>query len=188
VFVLGGARSGKSRYAQERAEQAAGAGGTVLFVATAEAHDEEMRERVRRHRLARPGHWTTVEAPRGVARAVADAAPGTGAVLVDCLTLLMTNLLLSCEPLASGTPSDAGAAEAEVLAEIERVLAAARALPAPVILVSNEVGLGVVPPSELGRAFRDIAGRAHQRVAAEADEVVFLVAGIPQRIKGVDNA
>ena len=186
MFVLGGARSGKSRYAQERAEQAAGPGGRVLFIATAEARDEEMRERVRRHRLARPGHWTTVEAPRLAARAVADAAPGTGAVLVDCLTLLMTNLLL--EPLdlsdAGAAEADAGAAEAEVLAEIERLLAAARAAPAPVILVSNEVGLGVVPPSELGRAFRDIAGRAHQRVAAEADEVVFLVAGIPQRIKG----
>ena len=186
MFVLGGARSGKSRYAQERAEQAAGPGGKVLFIATAEARDEEMRERVRRHRLARPGHWITVEAPLAAARALADAAPGTGAVLVDCLTLLMTNHLLTREPLGArgAADADAAAAEAEVLAEIERLLAAARAAPAPVILVSNEVGLGVVPPSELGRVFRDIAGRAHQRVAAEADEVVFLVAGIPQKIKG----
>jgi len=106
---------------------------------------------------------------------VAKAGPQAGAILVDCLTLLASNLLLASP--------DAAAAEAAVMEEIERVLAAARAAGPVVILVSNEVGQGVVPESELGRAFRDIAGRAHQRVVAEADEVVFLTAGIPQRLK-----
>jgi len=175
LFVLGGARSGKSRYAQARAREAAGPGGRVVFVATAEARDGEMRERIRRHRLERPPEWTTLEAPLQAGEAVAKAGPQAGAILVDCLTLLASNLLLASP--------DAAAAEAAVMEEIERVLAAARAAGPTVILVSNEVGQGVVPESELGRAFRDIAGRAHQRVAAEADEVVFLTAGIPQRLK-----
>lgn len=175
LFVLGGARSGKSRYAQARAREAAGPGGRVVFVATAEARDGEMRERIRRHRLERPPEWTTLEAPLGAGEAVGRAGPQADAILVDCLTLLVSNLLLASP--------DVGAVEAAVMAEIERVLAGARAGRATVILVSNEVGQGVVPKSELGRAFRDIAGRAHQRVAAEADEVVFLTAGIPQRLK-----
>jgi len=173
--VLGGARSGKSRYAQARASEEAGPGGTVTFIATAEARDPEMRERIRRHRQDRPSGWVTLEAPRDAGRALQGVGPEAGAVLVDCLTLLVSNLLLS-EP-------DARKAEQAVLEEVRRLLAAARAAPVPVILVSNEVGQGVVPPSELGRAFRDIAGRAHQLVAAEADEVVFLTAGLPQRLK-----
>jgi adenosylcobinamide kinase/adenosylcobinamide-phosphate guanylyltransferase len=175
LFVLGGARSGKSRYAQARALEAAGTAGRVAFIATAEPRDEEMRERIGRHRQGRPAGWVTLEAPLRAGEALEEVGPEAGAILVDCLTLLASNLLLSAP--------DAGKAEAAVMGEIERVLAAARAAPVPVILVSNEVGQGVVPDSELGRAFRDIAGRAHQRVAAEADEVVFLTAGIPQRLK-----
>ena len=174
LFVLGGARSGKSRYAQARAAEAAGPGRPVAFLATAEGLDPEMRERIRRHRQDRPSGWLTLEAPREPARALEGLGPEAGAVLVDCLTLLISNLQLA----------QAGAgAEQAVLEEIRRLLAAARAAPVPVVLVSNEVGQGVVPASPLGRAFRDIAGRAHQLVAAEADEVVFLTAGLPQRLK-----
>jgi len=173
--VLGGARSGKSRYAQLRAAEAAGPRGKVAFIATAEARDGEMRERIRRHRLDRPPGWTTLEAPLRAGEALAQVGPEAGAILVDCLTLLVSNLMLAWP--------DAGGAEPAVMEEVERLLAAARAAGAPVILVSNEVGQGVVPESGLGRAFRDIAGRAHQRVAMEADEVVFLTAGIPQRLK-----
>ena len=174
LFVLGGARSGKSRYAQARAAEAAGPGRPVAFLATAEGLDPEMRARIRRHRQDRPSGWLTLEAPREPARALEGLGPEAGAVLVDCLTLLISNLQLA----------QAGAgAEQAVLDEIRRLLAAARAAAVPVILVSNEVGQGVVPASPLGRAFRDIAGRAHQLVAAEADEVVFLTAGLPQRLK-----
>lgn len=175
LFVLGGARSGKSRYAQARAAEASGPGRPVAFLATAEGLDPEMRERIRRHRQDRPAGWLTLEAPREPARALAGLGPEPGAVLVDCLTLLISNLLVS--------GPDAERAEQAVLEEIRRLLAAARTAAVPVILVSNEVGQGVVPASPLGRAFRDIAGRAHQLVAAEADEVVFLTAGLPQRLK-----
>ena len=175
LFVLGGARSGKSRYAQSRAAQAAGPGRPVAFIATAEGRDEEMQGRIDRHRRDRPAGWITLEAPREAGKALQGIGPEAGAVLVDCLTLLVSNLLLAAP--------DPGKAEQAVLAEIASLLAAARAAPAPVILVSNEVGQGVVPPTELGRAFRDIAGRAHQLVAAEADEVVFLTAGLPQKLK-----
>jgi adenosylcobinamide kinase/adenosylcobinamide-phosphate guanylyltransferase len=174
LFVLGGARSGKSRYAQARAAEAAGPGRPVAFLATAEGLDPEMRERIRRHRQDRPSGWLTLEAPREPARALEGLGPEAGAVLVDCLTLLISNLQLAAP--------EAGAEQA-VLDEIRRLLAAARAAAVPVILVSNEVGQGVVPASPLGRAFRDIAGRAHQLVAAEADEVVFLTAGLPPRLK-----
>jgi adenosylcobinamide kinase/adenosylcobinamide-phosphate guanylyltransferase len=176
LFVLGGARSGKSRYAQARAAEAAGPGRPVAFVATAEGLDPEMRERIRRHRQDRPSGWLTLEAPREPARALEGLGPEAGAVLVDCLTLLISNLQLA-EPGAGAEQEQA------VLGEIRRLLAAARAAPVQVILVSNEVGQGVVPASPLGRAFRDIAGRAHQLVAAEADEVVFLTAGLAQRLK-----
>jgi adenosylcobinamide kinase/adenosylcobinamide-phosphate guanylyltransferase len=175
LFVLGGARSGKSRYAQSRAAAAAGPGRPVAFLATAEAGDEEMRRRIQRHRRDRPAGWITLEAPREAGRTLRGLGPEAGAVLVDCLTQLMTNLLLAAPDPAQG--------ERAVLEEIGGLLAAARAAPVPVILVSNEVGQGVVPPTELGRAFRDIAGRAHQLVAAEADEVVFLTAGLPHKLK-----
>ncbi len=193
LFVLGGARSGKSRYAQARAAEAAGPGRPVAFIATAEARDEEMRQRVQKHRQDRPSEWITLEAPREVGRALRElgapagavgvagavsaggAAGVVGAVVVDCLTLLVSNLLL-------GEP-DGAKAEKAVLEEVGQLLSAARAAPVPVFLVSNEVGQGVVPPSRLGRVFRDIAGRAHQLVASEADEVVFLTAGLAQRLK-----
>ncbi len=179
TFVLGGARSGKSRHAQELAEQAAWqSGGGVRYVATAAAGDGEMAARIARHRASRPAHWTTVEEPRRVSAAIARAGAETGAILVDCLTLLVSNLLLEHE--AKGDE----AAEAAVLAEVEALLAASRAAAAArVILVANEVGLGVVPPYPLGRLFRDVAGRVNQLVAREADEVYFLVAGLPRRLK-----
>ena len=175
LFVLGGARSGKSRYAQARAVEAAGPGRPVAFIATAEARDAEMRQRILRHRSDRPSGWVTLEAPRETGRALEAVGPEAGAVLVDCLTLLVSNLLLA-EP-------DGEKAEQAVLEEVGRLLSAARSAPVPVVLVSHEVGQGVVPASRMGRVFRDVAGRAHQLVAAEADEVVFLTAGLPQRIK-----
>lgn len=173
VFVTGGARSGKSSFAQHLAEQL---GGTeVTFIATAEAHDDEMRERVQRHRYERPARWTTLEAPRETARALRTAA--TNVVLLDCLSLLVSNALLAHEPLL------AHEREAAALAEVEALLEVAAARSGHLILVSNEVGSGVVPPYPLGRAFRDALGRANQRAAQAAHEAYLIVAGLPLTLK-----
>ena len=165
LFVLGGARSGKSRYAQARAEAA---GANPVFVATAEAFDDEMRERIARHRADRDMRWTTVEAPRELPAAI-DAVNGEGAVvLVDCLTLWVSNLLLADANIAR-----AGQQLCDAIGRFEGTL----------ILVANEVGLGIVPDNALARAFRDAAGLLNQSVAAAAAEVVLLTAGLPLTLK-----
>ena len=165
LFVIGGARSGKSRYAQARAEAA---GSAPVFVATAEAFDDEMRERIARHRADRDARWSTVEAPRELPTAI-DALSGNGAVvLVDCLTLWVSNLLL-----ADADIERAGKQLCEAIARFDGTL----------ILVANEVGLGIVPDNALARAFRDAAGQLNQSVAATAAEVVLLTAGLPLTLK-----
>jgi adenosylcobinamide kinase/adenosylcobinamide-phosphate guanylyltransferase len=165
LLVLGGARSGKSRYAELRA---AAAGLRRVYVATADALDDEMHARIARHRADREPEWDTVEAPLELAGTIAARSlPGT-VLLVDCLTLWTSNLILA--------ERDCGkACEALV-----RAIAAARG---PVILVANEVGLGIVPDNALARRFRDEAGRINQRVAAMVDEVQFVAAGLPLRLK-----
>lgn len=191
VLLLGGARSGKSTYAEKLAAEIGG--DDVLYVATAEVKDEEMAERARKHRASRPASWRTLEAPRGIGAALPSAAEGARAVIVDCITVLTANVLVA----ATGDYEDAfdepqdtynPAIEAALLEEIEALAAAARALPATTIVVSNEVGMGVVPPYELGRAYRDLLGRANQTLARHADEVYLLVAGIPMAIKGSGGA
>jgi len=165
LFVLGGARSGKSRYAQARAEALPG---RHVFVATAEAWDDEMRDRIARHRADRDARWETVEAPRDLAEAL-DAQSGTGAVvLIDCLTLWLSNLLLADVDLDA-----AAAGLCDALARFEGRL----------ILVANEVGFGIVPDNALARRFRDAAGRLNQAVAARADEVMLVVAGLTLQLK-----
>ncbi len=165
LFVLGGARSGKSRYAQQRAEALAG---RHVFIATAEAWDEEMADRIARHRTDRDARWQTVDAPRDLVAALDDAS-GTGAVvLVDCLTLWASNLLLADADMDAASDTLAGA-----IARFDGQL----------ILVANEVGLGIVPDNALARRFRDAAGRINQAVAAIADEVMLVVAGLPMRVK-----
>jgi adenosylcobinamide kinase/adenosylcobinamide-phosphate guanylyltransferase len=179
VFVLGGARSGKSAFARTLAPEGPA---PVVFVATMEAGDEELRRRIARHQRERPPGWRTVEEPLAVIEALRslDDAPGT--VLLDCLTLWVANLLQ--RSLGDDTSMDAmDAAEADVLAQVEALLAWQRESGARLIVVSNEVGLGVVPAYPLGRAFRDVLGSAHQRIAAAAERVYFLVAGLPNEIK-----
>jgi adenosylcobinamide kinase/adenosylcobinamide-phosphate guanylyltransferase len=180
TLVLGGARSGKSSYA----EWLAAAGGErVLYAATAEAWDDEMRARIEAHRAQRPAHWDTIEAPRHTGSAVAvalsedDTAPGV--VLVDCLTLLANNVIISLPEGASETE-----ATAALMAEVDELLGAWESAAADWIIVSNEVGLGIVPAYPLGRLYRDALGRANQRIAAVADTVIFMVAGIPMQVKG----
>ncbi len=175
TLLLGGVRSGKSARAVAMADALAGADGRVLFAATAEAFDDDMARRIAAHRAERPPHWHAVEAPLDLAGAVSGALAAAdapyAAVVVDCLTLWTSNLLLSL-----ADPREAEALAAERAGELLAVVPAARG--ARWIVVSNEVGLGVVPASALGRAFRDALGRVNQRVAAAADEVTLMVAGL----------
>jgi adenosylcobinamide kinase/adenosylcobinamide-phosphate guanylyltransferase len=165
LLVLGGARSGKSSFAQARAEALAG---ELVYIATAQAFDDEMVERIALHRSDRGVRWSTVEAPIELAAAIeCYCAPGA-VVLVDCLTLWVSNLML-------GEHDMAGAAE--------RLVGAMMRAAGPVIFVSNEVGLGIVPDNALARRFRDEAGRLNQLIAKGADEVVFIAAGLPLRLK-----
>jgi adenosylcobinamide kinase/adenosylcobinamide-phosphate guanylyltransferase len=175
TFILGGARSGKSTHAQRLAAER---GNDVLYVATAEAGDDEMAARIAAHRAERPAHWRTLEAPRQVGSAIRVVAGDAGVVLIDCLTLLANNVIA---PLPE--PVTAEAAEAALNAEVDELLAAYSESEAEWIVISNEVGLGLVPPYPLGRAYRDALGRANQRLAAAADEVVFMVAGLPMQVK-----
>lgn len=174
TLILGGARSGKSTLAEKLA---AGQGGPVLYVATAVPFDDEMRLRIDRHRAERPSHWHTLEAPSQTGAAIASARP-TGLVLLDCLTVLANNVIA---PLPE--PIDAAAAESALNAEVDGLLAAYAAGNAEWIIVSNEVGLGIVPAYPLGRVYRDALGRANQRLAAQADRVLFMVAGLPMTVK-----
>jgi adenosylcobinamide kinase/adenosylcobinamide-phosphate guanylyltransferase len=173
ILVTGGARSGKSGYAERRA--AALGGDVVTYIATAEALDDEMARRIARHRAERPAAWATAESPRAAGDAVRSASTPT--VMVDCMTVLASNALLAAE--AQGEE----AALAAVLAEAEALRDAALAHPGTVVVVTNEVGMGVHPPTSLGRWYRDALGRANALLAAAADEVVLLVSGIPLRIK-----
>jgi adenosylcobinamide kinase/adenosylcobinamide-phosphate guanylyltransferase len=190
TLILGGARSGKSGFAQALASRLSSSSAQadadksaagVTYLATATAEDEEMRLRVARHRRSRPAHWRTVEEPLRVARAL--SGENSGVVIVDCLTLLITNILL--ERGADRPDGSPGLEELEetVMREIEELLRQCRRSEAQVLLISNEVGMSVVPPTPLGRIFRDIAGRVNQRVAGEAEQVYLLVAGLPQRLK-----
>jgi adenosylcobinamide kinase/adenosylcobinamide-phosphate guanylyltransferase len=178
TLILGGARSGKSTYAEQLAQAAAASGQAVLYVATAAALDEEMAQRIHAHQARRPASWETLEATREVGAAIARRAP-QGFVLLDCLTLLASNVLLAL-------PETAGqdAYQAALDAEVEALLAAFAAAPGEWVIVSNEVGLGLVPPYPLGRLYRDGLGRANQRLAQAAGRVLFMVAGLPMTVKG----
>ncbi len=164
TFVLGGARSGKSRYAESLV--------TALpppwvFVATAEIHDEEMRRRIAEHRARRSEGWHTIEAPVDIVGALRLAPPGVP-VLIDCLTLWLSNMILG---------------DYDVAASIEELARALGERNSPVAVVSNELGLGIVPDNQLARHFRDEHGRMNQRIAEAAATVVFMVAGLPMTVK-----
>jgi len=181
TLILGGARSGKSAYAQKLAVER---GRVVLYVATAEVGDEEMAARIAAHRAERPAHWHTLEAPRHIGQALSThlsrlAGDAPDMIVLDCLTLLASNLIV---PLPE--PLTAPAAEAALNAELEGLLSAYASSQANWLVISNEVGLGLVPPYPLGRVYRDALGKANQRLAAEANEVLVMVAGLPLRLKG----
>lgn len=176
ILILGGARSGKSRFAQQLAERIGGA--DVLFVATAEAGDSEMAHRIEAHRNSRPRAWSTLEKTTGVSIALDGARARYQVVLIDCLTLLASNVLMSCRD-----PLDVRTADERMRAETDDLLGACRQRKGTVIIVSSEVGQGLVPDNPLGRVYRDILGWTNQAVAAQADAVYLMVAGLPVEVK-----
>lgn len=167
-LVLGGVRSGKSRYAQLLAEAS---GLPVVYIATATADDVEMQARIEKHRAERPDAWTVVEEPIALANILQEYAAVDRCLIVDCLTLWLTNLLLLED-------------DAELERQRDELLKIAGTLPGRIIFVSNEVNMGVVPMGELSRRFCDEAGLLHQALAAQCEQVVLMVAGLPLRVKG----
>jgi adenosylcobinamide kinase/adenosylcobinamide-phosphate guanylyltransferase len=172
ILLLGGARSGKSYYAQQLAGEL---GDKVLFVATGEALDEEMHDRIAEHRKNRPGNWRTLEIATGVGKGIKKELGDAKVVVIDCVTLLISNLLRS-EP-------DYHEAEKLVKAEINVLINSMDNLDASFIIVSNEVGLGLVPENKLGRIYRDLLGKANQLLASHATEAYLMLACLPLQVK-----
>ncbi len=166
ILVLGGARSGKSRFAEQIVERS---GLARFYLATAEAADDEMRRRIAGHRARRAADWQTREVPLNLAAALAETAGPDRAVLVDCLTLWLSNML---------------AAEADIDERVRALAATLQTLPGLIVVVSNEVGMGLVPGTALGRAFRDAQGQLNRTVAAICDTVILVAAGLPLAMKG----
>ena len=173
IFVLGGARSGKSCFAQDLAGKL---GNKVLFVATGEALDEEMKARISQHQEARPESWRTLEASTNTGKQIEKRIGDAEVGIIDCLTLLVSNLL--------GDKPDYERAEEQLTSEINELIACMNKLNASFIIVSNEVGMGLVPENKLGRTYRDLLGKANQVIAQRVDEVYFMVAGLPVKVKG----
>ena len=174
TFIIGGARSGKSDYAEKLAALNQE---DVLYIATAQALDDEMRRRIDSHRQRRSPQWQTLELPTKVGEHLLAQPPRAGVWVLDCITLLISNLLLQASP--NPDEPDQFASRLAVEAEIVSLLKAIEELPAHWLLVSNEVGEGVVPSYPAGRLFRDLLGWSNQRLAERADEVIWMVAGIP---------
>lgn len=166
ALILGGARSGKSRFAECLARSRSH---SLVYVATGEAHDDEMAERIARHRMDRGQDWHTVEVPIDLPAAIADVSRGDTVVLVDCLTLWLSNIMLADNDVEKATTD---------------LLTALAEANGPVLMVANEVGLGIVPENALARRFRDEAGRMNQRLAAHVRHVAFISAGLPIWLKG----
>jgi adenosylcobinamide kinase/adenosylcobinamide-phosphate guanylyltransferase len=167
-LILGGVRSGKSRLAEQHAQDT---GLPVTYIATATSEDDEMRARIEHHQAQRPGHWQLVEEPLGLATTLQQHAAANHCLLVDCLTLWLTNLLCAQD-------------ESRMQTEVKSLLQILPTLPGHIILVSNETGMGVVPLGELTRRYCDEAGRLHQAVAQSCERVILTVAGLPLHLKG----
>jgi len=173
IFITGGARSGKSFFAEKRALQF---GAPLGYLATSQALDDEMNERVVKHRERRGTEWSTIEEPVNLPQALADCDGEYRAILVDCVTLWLSNLLFKYEDVPETV-------EERIKDDVQQLIRTLNKMITPVILVSNEVGMGIVPDNRLARLFRDIAGTANQALAAAADEVHVVISGIPLKLK-----
>lgn len=177
TFILGGARSGKSSYALQ---QVKAIHQPVTFIATATAGDDEMRQRIANHQAERPADWQTIEAPSQIATRLETVERLHPVVILDCITLLASNILMACEdPENVGLDVYQKAIDAEIQSLLQFILTS----DAVWFVISNEVGLGLVPPYKMGRDYRDGLGRANQHIAAQADRVILMVAGIPVVVK-----
>ncbi|HGJ67293.1 TPA: bifunctional adenosylcobinamide kinase/adenosylcobinamide-phosphate guanylyltransferase [bacterium] len=174
IFITGGARSGKSTLAVELAKKY---NGKVTFIATAQAGDDEMKKRISLHKQERPQEWTTIEEPIDVASAI-DSAVGYDIIIIDCITLLVSNLLCKNENMDETQ---------WIFEKINDLVYSAKRFDGTVIIISNEVGMGIVPENKLARDFRDIAGKANQIIAGSADKVYVCFSGIPLLIKGTGD-
>jgi len=179
ILLTGGARSGKSRFAQELAPKL---GKPVLFIATATAGDEEMRQRIEEHQRARPTAWSTLEVTTHVGKQILQKIGNARVVVLDCITLLVNNIFNEYSDQTS-KQIDTSLVDQRVMAEISELIECISQVDASFIIITNEVGLGLVPANKVGRLYRDLLGRANQTLAQHADEVYFLVDGLPLRIK-----
>lgn len=180
ILILGGARSGKSRFAQKLAAEL---GKRVLYVATGEAHDEEMRQRIDEHRRNRPPNWRTLEVPVNVGRRILEEIGNAQVVVLECLTLLISNVIGESTAESDPEAVDVPLLEERLDLELRELMGAVNTARAYSIVVSNEVGLGLVPANRLGRLYRDLLGKANQTFAERADEVYLMVAGLPLQLK-----
>lgn len=181
ILVTGGARSGKSGFGEGLLKEM---GSEVLYVATAKAFDDEMRERIKKHQQSRPQEWVTYEGYRDFRQHLGGKLHPYRGLILDCVTIMITNLMMELESdwdQISAQRIDE--VEKEIFAQIQELVALLKETPLTAVLVTNEVGLGIVPGNPMSRAFRDIAGRMNQYLAREADEVYFTVSGIPMKIK-----
>ena len=176
ILITGGARSGKSIFAEKMAQQM---GSQIAYIATAQALDKEMKERIHLHRQSRPEHWKTYEVPYQIAPTIAKIESDFQIILIDCLTLFISNLLMKQEEHSYNSQLCE-----QLLSHVQDTLEEITKCKATVIIVTNEVGAGLVPDNPMGRFFRDVVGKANQLIAASADQVYLLVSGIPVRIKG----
>lgn len=179
TLILGGVRSGKSRFAQDLARELGG--DDVLFVATAEACDEEMSRRIDMHQQSRPDTWRTLEQPCGIGKVIAEISPSPRVVLLDCLTLLISNIVLQYE-------EGVDLPEAHMRAEIADLIRTVKQQDSTMIIVSGEVGMGLVPESRMGRLFRDLLGWANQLIASEATSTYLMVAGLPINVASIASS
>jgi adenosylcobinamide kinase/adenosylcobinamide-phosphate guanylyltransferase len=172
IFITGGARSGKSTHAQQMAAEM---GHDVLFIATAEPLDNEMRDRINNHRISRPQYWKTMELPRNLAQGLKNNPAIPQIAIIDCITLLVSNLMQQDKPTNE--------LEKIAVSEISELIEFINSTSSVFIIVSNEVGLGVVPDNKMARDYRDILGKVNQLIARRANEIYFMISGIPQKIK-----
>jgi adenosylcobinamide kinase/adenosylcobinamide-phosphate guanylyltransferase len=179
TLIIGGARSGKSSFGERLAGETSG---QVVYLATAQGLDDEMRQRILNHQRQRPEGWTTIELPRDVGRQWTGLQVDAEVVILDCLTLLVSNLVVAAmeDPHLNGEDQAVG----EVLREVDELLEVIRDSPAGWLVVTNEVGLGLVPPNPMGRIYRDLLGFTNQRFASQAERVYWMVAGIPVPVHG----
>lgn len=179
ILITGGARSGKSHFAQELARKS---GKPVLFVATAEAGDEEMRQRIEEHKKARPADWTTLEVTMNVGSEIRRNIGSTQVVIIDCITLLINNIISKYND-HDHEPVNIPLIEEKVTGEIGELIDCMKQVNARFIIVTNEVGTGLVPATRIGRLYRDLLGKANQSLAQHVNEVYLMVAGLPVKIK-----